>query len=258
MLSVHTCPLAPWAARETGGMNVYVREVSRELGRMGCRRRLHPLAEPGDSRVVQLGERARVIHLPVGDEAPMARVLIHRHLDEFVDGIEAWRIAGSIDYDLIHAHYWLSGVAALTLKARWSVPVLQMFHTLGRLEEPGGPERRGAEPPVRLHEETRIVGASDRIVAANVVERAELLRDYGASASRIATIPCGVDTDLFVPGDRPRPDASSGSTSGPCCSGSAAWRRSRGSTRCSTRSPGCGRPARPSGSSSWAATPTSR
>jgi len=66
---------------------------------------------------VQLGERARVIHLPVGDEAPMARVLIHRHLDEFVDGIEAWRIAGSIDYDLIHAHYWLSGVAALTLKA---------------------------------------------------------------------------------------------------------------------------------------------
>src|SRR5207249_3744030 len=58
------------------------------------------------------------------------------------------------------------------------------------------------EPAIRLHEETRIVGDCDRIVAANVVERAELLRDYDASASRIATIPCGVDTDLFVPGDR--------------------------------------------------------
>jgi len=203
MLSVHTCPLAALGGKETGGMNVYVREVSRELGRMGVSVDVFTRSQnPGIPRVVQLGERARVIHLPVGDEAPMARVLIHRHLDEFVDGIEAWRIAGSIDYDLIHAHYWLSGVAALTLKARWSVPVLQMFHTLGRLKNRVARSAAELEPPVRLHEETRIVGASDRIVAANVVERAELLRDYGASASRIATIPCGVDTDLFVPGDR--------------------------------------------------------
>jgi D-inositol-3-phosphate glycosyltransferase len=132
----------------------------------------------------------------------MARVRVHGHLDEFVDGVDAWRIARSIDYDLIHAHYWLSGVAALRLKARWSVPVMQMFHTLGRLKNRVARTAAEQEPAIRLHEETRIVGDCDRIVAANVVERAELLRDYGAPASRIATIPCGVDTDLFVPGDR--------------------------------------------------------
>jgi D-inositol-3-phosphate glycosyltransferase len=203
MLSVHTCPLAALGGKETGGMNVYVREVSRELGRMGVSVDVFTRSQnPAIPRVVSLGARARVIHLPAGDEAPMVRVRVHDHLDEFVDGIEAWRIARSIDYDLIHAHYWLSGVAALRLKARWSVPVMQMFHTLGRLKNRVARSAAEQEPAIRLSEETRIVEASDRIVAANVVERAELLRDYGAPASRIATIPCGVDTDLFAPGDR--------------------------------------------------------
>jgi D-inositol-3-phosphate glycosyltransferase len=203
MLSVHTCPLAALGGKETGGMNVYVREVSRELGRMGMTVDVFTRSQnPTIPRVVSLGERARVIHLPAGDEAPMARVRVHEHLDEFVDGVEAWRIARSIDYDLIHAHYWLSGVAGLRLKERWSVPVMQMFHTLGRLKNRVARTPAEQEPAIRLHEETRIVGACDRIVAANVVERAELLRDYGAAASRIATIPCGVDTDLFVPSDR--------------------------------------------------------
>jgi D-inositol-3-phosphate glycosyltransferase len=203
MLSIHTCPLAALGGKETGGMNVYVREVSRELGRMGVAVDVFTRSQNSSiPRVVQLGEGARVIHLPAGDEAPMARERVYDHLDEFVDGVEAWRIAGSIDYDLIHAHYWLSGVAALTLKARWSAPVLQMFHTLGRLKNRVARSAAELEPLVRLEEETRIVSGADRIVAANVVERAELLRDYGAHASRIATIPCGVDTDLFRPGDR--------------------------------------------------------
>src|SRR2546422_530529 len=203
MLSVHTCPLAALGGKETGGMNVYVREVSRELGRMGVAVDVFTRSQNASiPRVVQVGERARVIHLPAGDEAPMARERVYHHLDEFVDGVEAWRIAGSIDYDLIHAHYWLSGVAALALKARCSAPVLQMFHTLGRLKNRVARSAAELEPAVRLEEEMRIVSGADRIVAANVVERAELLRDYAAPASRIATIPCGVDTDLFVPGDR--------------------------------------------------------
>ena len=203
MLSVHTCPLAALGGKETGGMNVYVREVSRELGRMGVGVDVFTRSQnPSIPRVVRLGERARVIHLAAGAETPMPRERVYEHLDEFVDGVDAWRIAGSIDYDLIHAHYWLSGVAGLSLKARWSVPVLQMFHTLGRLKNRVARSPIELEPPVRLHEEARIVAGADRIVAANVVERAELLRDYAAPASRVATIPCGVDTDLFVPGDR--------------------------------------------------------
>ena len=202
MLSVHTCPLAALGGKETGGMNVYVRELSRELGRMGVEVDVFTRSQNASiPRVVPLGARARVIHLAAGPEAPMPRAEIHAYLDEFVDGVDAWRLTQGAEYDLIHAHYWLSGVAALALRERWSVPVLQMFHTLGRLKNRAARSVTELEPALRLREETRIVGASDRIVAANVVERAELLRDYAAHAPRIATIPCGVDTALFAPGD---------------------------------------------------------
>jgi D-inositol-3-phosphate glycosyltransferase len=170
MLSVHTCPLAALGGKETGGMNVYVREVSRELGRMGVSVDVFTRSQdPSIQRVVRLGERARVIHLAAGAEAPMARERVYDHMDEFVEGVEAWRIAEAIDYDLIHAHYWLSGVAALTLKRRWSVPVLQMFHTLARLKNRVARSAAELEPLVRVEEETRIVSEADRIVAANVV-----------------------------------------------------------------------------------------
>ncbi|MBI4594278.1 MAG: glycosyltransferase [Candidatus Rokubacteria bacterium] len=201
MVSVHTCPLAALGGKETGGMNVYVRELGRELGRMGVEVDVFTRSQnPAIPRVVALGEGARVIHLPAGREAPLARERVPAHLDEFVEGLEAWRIAQGADYDLIHAHYWLSGAVALALRERWGVPVLQMFHTLGRLKNGvvRGPGER--EPAVRVSEETRIVAAVDRIIAANSVERTHLVSDYAASPARIAVIPCGVDTDLFRPG----------------------------------------------------------
>lgn len=203
MLSVHTCPLAALGGKETGGMNVYVRELSRELGRMGVAVDVFTRSQdPTIRRVVSLGDGARVVHLPAGPQAPMPRERVHDHLDEFVDGVEAWRIASGVDYDLIHAHYWLSGVVALALRERWGVPVLQMFHTLGRFKNGAARRRADLEPSIRLDEEQRIVRHVDGLVAASVVERRALVDDYGADSSRATVIPCGVDTELFRPGDR--------------------------------------------------------
>jgi D-inositol-3-phosphate glycosyltransferase len=202
ILSVHTCPLAAPGGKETGGMNVYVRELSRELGRMGVEVDVYTRSQnPAIPRVVGLGERARVIHLAAGPEAPMPRERLADHLDEFVEGVEAWRIARG-DYDLIYAHYWLSGEAGLTLRARWGVPLLQMFHTLARLKNSVARSPDEVEPWRRVETETRLVREVDRIVAANPVERDHLARHYGAELARIAVIPCGVDTSLFRPGDR--------------------------------------------------------
>ncbi len=216
MLSVHTCPLAALGGKETGGMNVYVREVSRELGRMGASVDVFTRSQnPEIPRVVRLADQVRVVHLPAGPEAPMARERVYEHLDEFVDGVDAWRIAGGVEYDLIHAHYWLSGAAALDLKSRWAVPVLQMFHTLGRLKNHAARTPGEREPTVRIEEEERVVASADRLIAANAVERGHLLRQYGAEAARIAVIPCGVDTDLFVPGERTAARVALGLDDGP-------------------------------------------
>lgn len=203
ILSVHTCPLAVLGGKETGGMNVYVRELARELGRMGVRADVFTRSQnPTIPRVVTITEGVRVVHLTAGPEAPMPRERIRDHLDEFVEGVEAYRIAGGFDYDLIHAHYWLSGAVGLVLRDRWSVPLVQMFHTLGHLKNDATRASSDREPAVRIDEEARIVGAVDRIVAATTVERTHLVQHYGADPSRIAVIPCGVDTNLFLPGDQ--------------------------------------------------------
>jgi D-inositol-3-phosphate glycosyltransferase len=203
ILSVHTCPLAVLGGKETGGMNVYVRELARELGRMGVRADVFTRSQnPAIPRVVMITEGVRVVHLTAGPEAPMPRERIRDHLDEFVDGVEAFRIAGGFDYDLIHAHYWLSGAVGLVLRDRWSVPLVQMFHTLGHLKNGVARASADREPAVRIEEEARILGAVDRIVAATTVERTHLVKHYGADPARIAVIPCGVDTNLFLPGDQ--------------------------------------------------------
>jgi D-inositol-3-phosphate glycosyltransferase len=200
MLSVHTCPLAAPGGKETGGMNVYVRETARELSRMGAHVDVFTRSQnPGIPRIVDMGEGARVIHLTAGPQAPMPREDVYQHLGEFVAGIEAFRWDEALEYDLIHAHYWLSGVAGLALREAWGAPVIQMFHTLGRLKNSVAHAPAEVEPPLRIAEESRVVGAADRIVAANSVERAHLVWYYGAAAERVAVIPCGVDTELFQP-----------------------------------------------------------
>jgi D-inositol-3-phosphate glycosyltransferase len=202
MLSVHTCPLAALGGKETGGMNVYVRQVARELGRMGLQVDVFTRSQnPTIPRVVELGPGARVVHLPAGPEAPMPREAVHAHLDQFAAGVEDFARESGIAYDLIHSHYWLSGVAGLQLREKWGVPLVHMFHTLGRLKNTVAQSPAELEPALRLDEETRIVAEADRVVAANVVERAHLVWHYRARAERIAVIPCGVDTDLFQPMD---------------------------------------------------------
>jgi D-inositol-3-phosphate glycosyltransferase len=157
---------------------------------------------PAIPRVVRISEGVRVVHLTAGPEAPIPREHIRDHLEEFVDGVESFRIAGGFDYDLIHAHYWVSGAIGLVLRDRWSVPLVQMFHTLGHLKNGVTRDALHHEPAVRIEEEARIVGAVDRIVAATTVERNHLVQHYGADPARIAVIPCGVDTSLFMPGDQ--------------------------------------------------------
>ncbi len=202
MLSVHTCPLAALGGKETGGMNVYVREVSRELGRMGIEVDVFTRSQnPAIERVVPLAPGARVVHLPAGPEAPMPREDVYQHLGEFVDALDAWRLADGGDYNLVHGHYWLSGVAGLRLRTRWSVPLVQMFHTLGQLKNSVARTADQIEPELRIAAETRIIGAADRVIAASSVERDHLGWYYGARRDRVAVIPCGVDTEMFTPTD---------------------------------------------------------
>jgi D-inositol-3-phosphate glycosyltransferase len=202
LISVHTCPLATLGGKETGGMNVYVREVARHLGRLGLDVDVFTRSQtPGVPEVVPLGPGARVVHIEAGPQRPMPPVDIVAELAGFIDGVEAFQRRTHGGYALLHGHYWLSGLAAVELARRWDrTPVVQMFHTLGVVKNALADDPGEWVPHVRLEAEARVAGLADRIVAATSLERAELAWYCGAADDRVRTIPCGVDVDLFSPG----------------------------------------------------------
>jgi D-inositol-3-phosphate glycosyltransferase len=205
LLSVHTCPLAALGGKESGGMNVYVREVARELGTLGFEVDVFTRSQdPAIPEVVRLGEGARVIHVEAGPPGPLPRAALAGHLDAFARGVDAFRRVHGLRYDLLHSHYWLSGLAALDLTRRWGeprTPIIHMFHTLGAIKNAVARGSGDTEPPERLLAEIRVAAGVDRIVAANWVERADLAWHCRADVGRVTVIPCGVDLELFRPGD---------------------------------------------------------
>jgi D-inositol-3-phosphate glycosyltransferase len=202
LISVHTCPLAALGGKETGGMNVYVREVARHLGRLGLEVDVFTRSQtPGVPTVVPLGPGARVVHIEAGPQRPVPPAEIVADLDEFTDGVVAFGHRTGAEYALFHGHYWLSGLVAVELARRFGgVPVVQMFHTLGVVKNALADTPSEWVPQVRLDAEARVAALADRIVAATPLERAELAWYCGADVERVRTIPCGVDVDLFSPG----------------------------------------------------------
>ena len=202
LISVHTCPLAALGGKETGGMNVYLREVARHLGRLGLAVDVFTRSQtPGVPAVVPLGPGARVVHIEAGPQRPMPPVEIVTGLAAFIDGVEAFQRRAPGGYALLHGHYWLSGLVAIELARRWGrTPVVQMFHTLGVVKNALADDPSEWVPQVRLDAEARVAGLADRIVAATSLERAELAWYCGAADDRVRTVPCGVDVDLFSPG----------------------------------------------------------
>jgi D-inositol-3-phosphate glycosyltransferase len=202
MLSVHTCPLATLGGKETGGMNVYVRDLARELGRRGIAVDVFTrLQNPAVPRIStgRLGEAGRVIHIPAGPERPYDKNLVFDHLPEFVQRVGNFALQDDLVYDLIHSHYWLSGWAALDLRATWRVPVIQMFHTLGEMKNRVAQTPEERESPRRIDVEGQIMRFADQLVAATPLEKAQMSWLYGADADKISVVPAGVDLNLFRP-----------------------------------------------------------
>jgi D-inositol-3-phosphate glycosyltransferase len=201
MLSYHTCPLATLGGKDTGGMNVYVREITRQLGVMGIHVDVFTRSQNEHVPHVlhDLGYGNRIVHIRAGSEFPLPKKELVTYLPQFVEGIHEFSESKGISYDLLHSHYWMSGMAAIELKKNWGIPIVHMFHTLGVMKN------RVAQTPVELEGEYRIDGerevlkAADKIIAATTAEYAQLLWLYQADVNKIMIIPPGVDVGRFYP-----------------------------------------------------------
>ncbi len=200
MLSVHTCPMAALGGKETGGMNVYVRELSRELGAQGLLIDIYTRSQDATrERVRDLWPNVRVIHVAAGPEEPYNKNLVYDHLPVFVAGLREYAAAQAISYDLAHSHYWLSGWVARELARKRRLPTLHMFHTLGRMKDSVARNAAEKERATRLQVEDELMRDVDRIVAATPLDKAQMVELYGADPEKIEVIPLGVDLSLFRP-----------------------------------------------------------
>jgi len=202
MISVHTCPLAAPGGKQTGGMNVYVRELMRQLGRRGVLVDAYTRSESAAIPHVpdtDLGPNVRVIHVVAGEESPVSKESIWREREAFVQGVLEHMAREDLTYDVYHAHYWMSGWVAEQLAAIHPAPIVQMFHTLGALKDlavgGGGP----SDLPERQPVEAEIMRRADALVAATTIDREHMVAYYGADPERIHVIPPGVDLEVFHP-----------------------------------------------------------
>ncbi len=201
VISAHTSPLAALGGRETGGMNVYIRELSRELGARGYVIDVFTRRASDEAPEVQpFGPNARVIHVTAGPSATIEKAEIPGHLDEFEANLLAFVAREGASYDVVHSHYWMSGVVASHLAAKWGVPHAAMFHTLGEVKNRARASEH--EPAARIEAERMIATTADRIVVASQHEKHLLTALYGARPEAISVVPCGVDLDLFAPMDK--------------------------------------------------------
>ncbi|MGB8213930.1 MAG: glycosyltransferase [Anaerolineales bacterium] len=202
MLSYHTCPLATLGGKDTGGMNVYVRDLTLELGRRGFH--VDVFTRSQDEHVPHvlhdLGFGNRVVHVRAGLETPLPKQELAGHIPQFVEGIKKFAEEKGLHYDLIHSHYWMSGLAAEALSDAWGgIPIVQMFHTLGEMKNRVARSAAEREGAYRLDGERHVLARVDRIIAATPAEQAQLEWLYKVDPRKVVIIPPGVDVGHFYP-----------------------------------------------------------
>jgi len=208
LISAHSCPVGNLGGKDTGGMNVYVRELAHELGKQGhlvdVYTRVH---DPKDPQIIDIGPNARLIHLKAGELEDSHKLVVYAYLPDFACNLEDFRKDNDLRYDLIYSHYWLSGWAGRLLQRWWKVPHFTMFHTLGAVKNALGIGED--EPELRTEVEKCLTRDCHRIIASTEREKEQLISCYGATPSRIGVVPCGVNLDLFQPMARVDPDKTS-------------------------------------------------
>lgn len=194
---MHTSPLAQPGVGDSGGMNVYVRQLATSLAHRGDECRIFVRRDrPGLPAVIEVEPGVTVENLAAGPvDLPKEQLpaVIEPWADAVAASIEAWGGA-----DVLHSNYWLSGAAGHRLKHALDLPLVSTFHTLARVKAAAGDD----EPEARAEAEAAVMACSDAVLASCRAEADQLMTLYGVPRSRISLVPPGVERALFSPGPR--------------------------------------------------------
>ena len=195
MVSEHASPLAVLGGADAGGQNVYVAALSQELARRGHEVVVHTRrSDPDVPRRVDFAPGVVVDHVDAGPARVIPKDDIWPHVPDFAADLR--RQFAADDPDVVHSHFWMSGIATLQAVEGTGLPVAHTFHALGRVKR----RHQGdadTSPPGRLAAEQQIVDQADRIIATCSEEAFEL-RSMGRDMQRVSVVPCGVNLDNFT------------------------------------------------------------
>ena len=198
MISEHASPLATLGGEDAGGQNAHVAELSGALAAAGHDVRVYTRRDSAQlPALVPMRDGVAVAHVPAGPAEPIAKDELLPYMKEFSRWLtDQWR-RGDWQPDVVHAHFWMSGLAAITAGRQLGVPVLQTFHALGTVKR-RHQGRMDTSPARRIGYERALGRAVDRVVALSQDEVHELVR-LGVPRAAIAVIPCGVNLHTFAP-----------------------------------------------------------
>ncbi|MFD1152559.1 glycosyltransferase, partial [Saccharothrix hoggarensis] len=194
VVSAHANPLPVLGDAEEGGQDVHVADLAAALAEAGHDVVVHTRRDSVRSPDhVRTRRGYDVVHVPAGPPSALHPDELLPHLDEFTRFLRAqWRADPP---DVVHAHYWTSGVASVLAANGLDVPVVQTFHSLGAVEQEDGDHD---VPEARVSTERLIGREATRVVAGCTDERATLVR-LGVPRPRISVVPPGVDSGQFKP-----------------------------------------------------------
>jgi D-inositol-3-phosphate glycosyltransferase len=196
LVSEHANPLAAVGSVDAGGQNVHVAALAAGLADLGHEVTVFSRRDTASAPVrVPTRHGYTVEHVPAGPPTDMPKDELLQHMPAFGDYL-ARRLAEE-SFDLVHAHFWMSGVASTRAARAVGIPVLQTFHALGTVKQ-RNQGARDTSPPDRIALERRLCRTVDHVIATCTDEVAEL-RALGLPRERASVIPCGVDVGAFRP-----------------------------------------------------------
>jgi D-inositol-3-phosphate glycosyltransferase len=199
LISEHASPLALIGSTDSGGQNVYVAQLAKQLARLGY---LVDIFTRRDSefqeQVVDWMPGVRVIHVPAGPAHFVPKEAMLPFMEQFGRFVIRFARRQKLPYDLVHANFFMSGMVARQVRKTLGVPFVMTFHALGRVRRLNQKEADGF-PDIRFAIEERLMQEADRIIAECPQDQSDMEQLYGAPTERIDIVPCGFDPDEFWP-----------------------------------------------------------
>ncbi|ADB39117.1 glycosyltransferase family 4 protein [Spirosoma linguale] len=199
LISEHASPMATIGGIDAGGQNIAVAELAKELAKLGFSVDVFTrCSSPEEAEVVQWQPRIRVIHVTAGARQYLPKEALLPHMDEFAQNMSRFIRKHALNYSVTHAHFFMSGLVALRIKQLHRIPFIVTFHALGLVRRQCQGNSDGF-PTERILIEKRIMQEADGIVALCPQDSDDMIKLYGADASKITIIPNGYNPQDFFP-----------------------------------------------------------